>query len=168
MSGLLNISGTAQNDDPSFRYKMPRLMSKIEGRGNGIKTIIPNMVEIATSLNRPPTLPTKFFGCELGAQTRWEAEAEKSTVNGAHTAQVLQHLLNVFIDKFVLCPKCHLPETALVVKKGLIQHKCSACGAKEAVDMSHKLCTFILKEVRAAVCDVFSSCRGWGTGFGLV
>lgn len=75
-------------------------------------------------------------------------QVEKATVNGSHTTQVLQHLLNVFIDKFVLCPKCHLPETALVVKKGLIQHKCSACGAKEPVDMSHKLCTFILKEVR--------------------
>lgn len=59
-------------------------------------------------------------------------------------------LLNLFIDKFVLCPKCHLPETALVVRKGLIQHKCSACGAKEPVDSSHKLCTFILKEAATA------------------
>ena len=87
-------------------------------------------------------------------------QVQKATVNGAHTTQVLQHLLNVFIDKFVLCPKCHLPETALVVKKdGLVLHKCSACGAKEPVDMSHKLCTFILKEVRACV---RAACAGRG------
>jgi hypothetical protein len=32
---------------------MPRLVAKIEGRGNGIKTVVVNMAEIATSLNRP-------------------------------------------------------------------------------------------------------------------
>lgn len=75
---------------------------------------------------------------------------EKATVNGAHNAADLQKLMNVFIDKFVLCPNCHLPETALVVKKGIICHKCSACGAREPVDMSHKLCVFILKEAAIA------------------
>lgn len=129
---------------------MPRLESKIEGRGNGIKTVVTNMAAISEAINRPPSLPTKFFGTELGAQSRWEDETEKATVNGAHNTGDLQKLMNMFIDKFVLCPKCHLPETALVVRKGLIQHKCSACGAKEAVDMSHKLCTFILKEAATA------------------
>lgn len=147
---MLNISGTSKNDDPTYRYKMPRLESKIEGRGNGIKTVVTNMAAISEALNRPPSLPTKFFGTELGAQSRWEDETEKATVNGAHNTGDLQKLLNIFIDKFVLCPKCHLPETALVVRKQLIQHKCSACGAKEAVDMSHKLCTFILKEAATA------------------
>ncbi len=42
-------------DDFLFRYKMPRLIAKVEGKGNGIKTVIPNMAEIARSLGRPPT-----------------------------------------------------------------------------------------------------------------
>jgi len=149
-SGLMNISGTAVNNDPSFRYKMPRLTAKIEGRGNGIKTVVTNMAEISDALNRPASLPTKFFGTELGAQSRWEADVNKATVNGAHTQPDLQRLLNVFVDKFVLCPGCHLPETALVVKKGIISHKCAACGSRIAVDMSHKLCVFILKEAATA------------------
>jgi hypothetical protein len=53
---------------------MPRLMAKVEGRGNGIKTVVVNMADIATAINRPAPLPTKFFGCELGAQTRWEQD----------------------------------------------------------------------------------------------
>jgi translation initiation factor 2 beta subunit (eIF-2beta)/eIF-5 len=35
-------------------------------------------------------------------------------VNGAHTAAVFQTHIGTFVTKFVLCPKCGLPETKLV------------------------------------------------------
>jgi len=34
---------------------MPLLQTKIEGKGNGIKTVIPNMADIARALSRPAT-----------------------------------------------------------------------------------------------------------------
>jgi len=46
--------------DAFYRYKMPKLLAKVEGKGNGIKTVIVNMVEIAKALGRPPTC-TKLF-----------------------------------------------------------------------------------------------------------
>nr|CAG4642498.1 EOG090X05QT [Evadne anonyx] len=133
--------------DVFYRYKMPRLLAKVEGKGNGIKTVIVNMTEVAKSLGRPPTYPTKFFGCELGAQTQFDLKNDRFIVNGAHEAGKLQQMLDIFIRKFVLCPGCDNPETVLLVhtKKQTISQSCKACGYNGPLDMRHKLTTFILK-----------------------
>lgn len=131
--------------DQFYRYKMPRLLAKVEGSGNGIKTVIINMVEIGKSLCRPPTYPTKFFGCELGAQTQFDFKNNRFIVNGSHDANKLQDLLDDFIKKYVLCSECDNPETILIVKKGNIGQRCRACGYVGMVDLRHKLSTFILK-----------------------
>ncbi|XP_061843423.1 eukaryotic translation initiation factor 5 [Nerophis lumbriciformis] len=133
--------------DQFYRYKMPRLIAKVEGKGNGIKTVIVNMVDVAKALNRPPTYPTKFFGCELGAQTQFDSKNDRYIVNGSHEANKLQDMLDGFIRKFVLCTECDNPETDLNVnpKKQTIGTACKACGHRGMLDTRHKLCTFILK-----------------------
>ena len=60
------------------------------------------------------TDPTKFFGCELGAQTQFDFKNNRFIVNGSHDANKLQDLLDIFIKKYVLCPECDNPETFLV------------------------------------------------------
>lgn len=52
------------------RYKMPRVIGKVEGRGNGIKTVIFNVMDLSLALKRDPGEVCKFFGTELGAQAR--------------------------------------------------------------------------------------------------
>jgi translation initiation factor 5 len=71
-------------------------------------------------------------------------------VNGAHTDTVLQSLIHRYIENFVLCTNCHLPETDYKIKNDAIYQKCAACGAKEMVDMNHKLCTYILAQDKKA------------------
>jgi len=141
----LNVNREVQ--DAFYRYKMPRLMAKVEGKGNGVKTVIPNMTDIARALGRPPTYCTKFFGCELGAQTQFDFKNDRYIVNGAHDAAKLQDMLDIFIRKFVLCERCDNPETVLKVysKKQIITASCKACGHSFTLDMRHKLTTFIVK-----------------------
>ncbi|XP_076318944.1 eukaryotic translation initiation factor 5-like [Tachypleus tridentatus] len=143
--GSVNVNRNLS--DQFYRYKMPKIIAKVEGKGNGIKTVIVNMVEIAKALNRPPTYPTKYFGCELGAQTQFDVKNERYIVNGSHEAGKLQDLLDGFIRRFILCPSCENPETILGVlqKKGVITIKCIACGYSGTLDSAHKLTTFILK-----------------------
>ncbi|KAK3858661.1 hypothetical protein Pcinc_035167 [Petrolisthes cinctipes] len=133
--------------DAFYRYKMPKLVAKVEGKGNGIKTVVVNMVDVAKALGRPPTYPCKYFGCELGAQTQFDTKNDRYIVNGSHDAAKLQDLLDGFIKRFVLCPECENPETVLSPneKKGIIKESCKACGYQCMLDMRHKLTTFILK-----------------------
>jgi len=148
---LLNI-GQGNADDVFYRYKMPSIQSKIEGRGNGIKTNIVNMVEVAKALARPPSYTTKYFGCELGAQSKFDEKTGTSIVNGAHDKAILLNLLEGFIKRFVQCFACGNPETEVgITKSENITLQCKACGNVSNVDMRHKLTTFILKNPPAGV-----------------
>ena len=131
--------------DPFYRYKMERLQSKIEGKGNGIKTVIVNLSSVAHSLARPGAYVIKYFGFELGAQTNTNPADDRWIINGAHEASKLQEHLDGFINKFVLCKKCKNPETEVVIKDGFIILDCKACGVRSDVDLRLKLSGFILK-----------------------
>ena len=131
--------------DPFYRYKMERLQSKIEGKGNGIKTVIVNLSNVADQLARPPNYVIKYFGFELGAQTNIDPKDDRWIINGAHEASKLQDHLDGFINKFVLCKDCKNPETVVNVKDGSISLDCKACGKITQADMRHKLASFILK-----------------------
>jgi translation initiation factor 5 len=131
--------------DSFYRYKMERLQSKIEGKGNGIKTVIVNLSSVAQSLARPPSHVIKYFGFELGAQTNTSPNDDRWIINGAHDASKLQDYLDGFITKFVLCKECKNPETEVHIKDGNITLDCKACGKISKVDPRLKLTAFILK-----------------------
>lgn len=131
--------------DPFYRYKMERLQSKIEGKGNGIKTVVANLPSVAASLERPPSYVIKYFGFELGAQTNTNPKDDRWIINGAHESSKLQDSLDGFITRFVLCKSCKNPETQINIKDGSILLDCKACGQRTQVDIRHKLSGFILK-----------------------
>lgn len=47
----INIPSTIQ--DVNYRYRMPKMIIKSESRGNGVKTNITNLVDVAKALDVP-------------------------------------------------------------------------------------------------------------------
>ncbi|KAG6035186.1 hypothetical protein E4U40_002841 [Claviceps sp. LM458 group G5] len=131
--------------DAFYRYKMERLQTKIEGKGNGIKTVIPNVSSVGASLARPASFIIKYFGFELGAMTNHDPKDDRWIINGAHEASKLQDHLDGFINKFVLCKSCKNPETDVKIENERILLDCKACGQRTMVDLRLKLSGYILK-----------------------
>merc|ERR1719336_3234006 len=90
-----------------------------------------------------------FFGYELGAQTSYtnkKGEGERAVINGHHDTPIFQRLVDDFIEKYVLCMACRLPEIDMMVnKKGLVVATCRACGWHGKLDNCHKLANYISK-----------------------
>ena len=107
---------------------MPRNQRACNGPPpTALKRVKPrNIVKFETVLTLYFSDPTKYFGCELGAQTQFDFKNDRYIVNGSHDAAKLQDMLDGFIKKFVLCENCDNPETDLkcYIKKGIITASC--------------------------------------------
>eukprot|EP01061_Rhynchopus_euleeides_P040521 TRINITY_DN697_c0_g2_i6.p2 TRINITY_DN697_c0_g2~~TRINITY_DN697_c0_g2_i6.p2 ORF type:complete len:166 (+),score=83.87 TRINITY_DN697_c0_g2_i6:95-592(+) len=133
-----------KKDDRYYRYKMPPLTIKVEGSGNGIKTVLTNIVDISQRINRDVDYPMKYFGNDIGANTK--LEDAKWIMMGKHDRDRLQKSLFDYITRFVLCKSCRNPETiTLVDEKKNAWLRCGACGKENMVDPKEKLLNLIVK-----------------------
>lgn len=135
--------------DAFYRYKMGLVAVKIEGRGNGIKTVLVNIEEIARSLSRDPKHLTKYLSYEMGALSSIDEKNHKYIVNGAHDKERVQEYVFDFIDNFVLCKECRNPETDLFCSdsRKTVHQQCKACGYEGIVRSSNKLMKILLKDL---------------------
>jgi len=115
--------------DSYQRYKMPAIAVKIEGNGNGIKTVFPNLHDVCAVINRPEPILLSFFQFELGTQKISSQKDDKFIVMGQHTQDRIQEKVYQFITRFVLCKHCRNPQTTVSVdQRGTVKLTCEACG----------------------------------------
>ncbi|KAL9645721.1 hypothetical protein ABK040_003453 [Willaertia magna] len=140
---IVNIPKSIQ--DQHYRYKREVLQVKIEGQGNGKKTVIVNMENVADQLKIPAEYAIKYFGLELAASTK--VKNDRAIINGEYDQNRVEAVLENFIAKFILCQKCNLPELDYKVKsnKQPITTCCRACGHLGQIDTTEKLYNTIVK-----------------------
>jgi len=133
---MLNING---KDDVSYRYKMIPITSTINGKGNGIYTTILNLNEVCKYINQPPLLILKFLSLNFGSMNN----DEKITITGGYSSDELQKALQIYINRFLICPSCTIPETIPQInkenKKSIkLELKCSSCGLTSDIKCNNK------------------------------
>jgi len=134
--------------DSFYRYHMPALEVKADGRNKQRRTYLANLECIANALRRPPELLLAFISTPLG--TSGQCDTASGTpqwfLKGHHERGVLQKSIMDLCSQLVVCPKCGDCGTRLyIVTTGVkkraessIRIKCGACGANEKTAFQDK------------------------------
>jgi translation initiation factor 2 subunit 2 len=97
----------------------------------GKKTIVTNFGDICDMLNRDQDTVAKFVLRELGtAGSRAEG---RITLSGSFQAQDVNSAIAKYVESFVMCKVCHLPDTQFLKEGKQAFIRCEACGAKYQV-----------------------------------
>jgi translation initiation factor 2 subunit 2 len=114
------------------RFKLPKAEIFYEGN----TTVINNFNKISDAVNRESDLILKFLLGGLG--TAGELIGGRVVFQGKIPAKQIQDKLRDYIDMYVMCSECNLPDTHLVKQGRTILVRCDACGAFRSVRSRRK------------------------------
>lgn len=136
MANLINIRGNS--DDPFERYKMPVLQVKTKNKGQYNDNTISGLEAVAKALKVNVECLNRWFGGAL--KTQGKVQEAGLILKGAFDYVQIEESLRGFIDTYVLCDKCNLPELVYLAKgKKMLISKCQACGHRVKVDSEDKI-----------------------------
>lgn len=121
---LINIRGMTGVDDDFYRYKMEEVVITSEG----VKFAFHNVDRIAIALRRDPKEIVSFLQKHFGGQFQYK-NGKVLTSKADLTKNSLQEAIYLYIESFVLCQTCKLPETQKTIEKKRIVFTCEACSA---------------------------------------
>lgn len=101
-------------------------------RQEGNVTVYENFRATVDRLDREPSFLLKFLQTELGTSAQID-ERGRARLTGSFAAGRIADALDAFVDRYVRCPECGLPDTRLVVENGGDVLRCDACGASSPV-----------------------------------
>ncbi len=123
----------AYSELPEKRVAKERLeipLPEIMIQGN--KTIIKNFEAITNKLRRAPRHVGKYLAKELA--TSFVLEGGKLVLNSKLNDRIINDKLKSYMDIYLYCPQCKLPDTRLEeVERGIFVMVCEACGARSSV-----------------------------------
>ena len=97
------------------------------GETDGAFTRLTNLGAIAAALGREPEHVHRAIQRELG--TNGQFENDRARYNGSFTVADFDAAIEAYVEEFVRCTECGLPDTVLATEDGVDMLRCQACGA---------------------------------------
>ncbi|RLG80356.1 MAG: translation initiation factor IF-2 subunit beta [Thermoprotei archaeon] len=134
--------------DYSYSELLDRALSKLPVRGGpakafkvpkaevmfvGGRTILLNFKQIVEALNREERVLQQYLVKELGAPA-FLNESGQLVFQGRFNVYVLNRLIEIFVNKYVICPTCGSKDTKLLKKGKVFILRCEACGAETSLE----------------------------------
>jgi translation initiation factor 2 subunit 2 len=101
-------------------------------RPEGNVTVYENFQATVDRLSRDEEHVLKFIQTDLGTSASID-EKGRARLTGDFRARRVADAVESYVDSFVRCQECGLPDTRLVVEQGTQVLKCDACGALSPV-----------------------------------
>lgn len=133
--------------DDHYRYKRPSVNVLALGHHNNHH--LTNLAQVAKALNRDPATLLKWLSIDLGAHVKTvRHSATKSDyfvfVGGLSSASV-DASVDRFVEQFVACRVCGLPETELTASERRVRVQCNGCGNVFKISSDeHKLAGYLV------------------------
>jgi translation initiation factor 2 subunit 2 len=101
-------------------------------RPEGNVTVYENFQETLDRLDRDEEGVLKFIQTDLGTSANID-EKGRARLTGDFRERRVADALESYVDSFVRCQECDLPDTRIVEEQGTTVLKCDACGALSPV-----------------------------------
>jgi translation initiation factor 2 subunit 2 len=101
---------------------------------DGAFTRLTNLKAVADALSRDPEHVHRFLQREFG--TNGQFDGDRSRYNGSFDASEFGAAIDHYVEEYVLCSECGLPDTKLTTENRTQMLRCEACGAFRPVEKS--------------------------------
>lgn len=108
----------------SERFEVPTP----EVREEGNVTVFENFQDVVDAVDRDESHVLKALQSELGTSAHID-ESGRARLTGEFRQARVTDAIDSYVDSYVLCPECGLPDTQLEREQGAEVIRCDACGA---------------------------------------
>ncbi|MBX0323636.1 translation initiation factor IF-2 subunit beta [Halomicroarcula sp. F13] len=121
------ISETPDIEGSSERFEVP----DPEVRQEGNVSVVENFQSLCNRLGRDPDHVLQFLQTEMGTSAHID-ESGRARLTGSFDADRLGAAVDEYVEEFVRCSECGLPDTRLEREGDALLLRCEACGARSA------------------------------------
>jgi len=120
-------SETSDITGPDERPSVPDPAVREEGNA----TVVENFQTLCEQLGREPDHLLQFLQREVGTSGHID-ESGRARITGSFDTSRVGNAIEKYIQGFVRCSECGLPDTRLERDDGVALLRCEACGARSA------------------------------------